>query len=284
MRFLRTLRILCVSSLLVTPCLAQFGVAGNKKRQAKSFQELQAEAGAAGDGGGGGTGLEGLMGQMGGDYEQMLEKMMSDPETMKQMQELGEQFGEAIGALGDMSPDAIQNELKGVFDMFSDDSVVDSIVDKKDEVLESLATTGLVPPEELARFKSDPEYFEQKIKESFGQMKGLFDDPEMLKAASETMKNFGQGMSDEGLQDLSSSILSELNSDEKIEEARLQLLQDPDLAGNPAMAELFQSEEMKELLSDPVKWRESIKEGRDVLTETFGGSAGKSEGAGVGEL
>merc|ERR1711865_726639 len=107
-----------------------------------------------------------------------------------------------------------------------------------------------------------------------------------LAAASETMKNFGQGLSGEGLQDLSSSLLSELSSDEKIEEARPQLLQDPELAGNPALAELFQSEEMKELLQDPVKWREQIKEGRDLLTESFGGGGGggKSEGAGVGEL
>jgi len=241
-------------------------------------------AGAGGVGAGGGTGLEGLMGQMGGDYEEMLEKMMSDPDMMKQMQQMGEQFGEALSSLGDMDPDAIQNELKGVFDMFGDASVMDSIVEKKDEVLESLASTGLVPPEELAKFKADPAYFELKIKESFGQMKDLFDDPEMMKAASETMKNFGQGLSGEGLQDLSSSLLSELSSDEKIEEARLQLLQDPELAGNPALAELFQSEEMKELLQDPAKWREQIKEGRDLLTESFGGAGGKSEGAGVGEL
>lgn len=291
MRFSRALRILGVSSLVVTPCLAQFGVAGNKKQKARSFQELNeqaknAGAGGMGGGGGGGTGLEGLMGQMGGDYEAMLEKMMSDPEMMQQMQQMGEQFGEALSSLGDMDPDQIQNELKGVFDMFDDASVMESIVDKQDEVLESLAATGLVPPEELAKFKADPKYFERKIKESFGQMKDLFDDPEMLAAASETMKNFGQGLSGEGLQDLSSSLLSELSSDEKIEEARLQLLQDPELAGNPALAELFQSGEMKELLQDPVKWREQIKEGRDLLTESFGGAGagGKSEGAGVGEL
>jgi hypothetical protein len=43
--------------------------------------------------------------------------------------------------------------------------------------------------------------------------------------------------------------------------------------GHPMMKEMFASEEMQEILKDPVKWRESVKEGQGMM-----------QAAGVGEL
>jgi hypothetical protein len=56
---------------------------------------------------------------------------------------------------------------------------------------------------------------------------------------------------------LLNSIASELGDDTKIEEARLSILN----GENPALAAMFDLPDMKEILSDPKKWRETVKEG-----------------------
>lgn len=72
-----------------------------------------------------------------------------------------------------------------------------------------------------------------------------------------------------------------LADDDKIEEARLQLLNDPNMAGNKAVSDMFGSEEMKEILNDPAMWRKSVKEGQKMLMGE--GDAG-GVGVGMGEL
>jgi len=68
----------------------------------------------------------------------------------------------------------------------------------------------------------------------------------------------------------------ELGDDDKIEEARLKLLEDPENAGE-ALASMFQNDEMKDILHDPIKWRESVKKGQGMLL-------GNQDAAGIGEL
>ena len=68
--------------------------------------------------------------------------------------------------------------------------------------------------------------------------------------------------------------------DDSIEAARLQLLNDPEIAGNKAISDMFATEEMKELLNDPEKWRKSVKEGQKMMF-TEDEEAG---GIGMGEL
>lgn len=71
-----------------------------------------------------------------------------------------------------------------------------------------------------------------------------------------------------------------LSDDDKIEEARMQLLSDPSVAGNKAISDMFGSEQMKEILNDPVKWKKSVKEGQKMLT----GGGNKPAVVGMGEL
>ena len=73
-----------------------------------------------------------------------------------------------------------------------------------------------------------------------------------------------------------------LADDDKIEEARMQLLNDPTVAGNKALSEMFSTDEMMEILNDPVKWKKTVKEGQRMLTGQ--GNDGKMGGVGMGEL
>ena len=268
--------------LLLQPAMAQFGIPMKKK--GSSFQDLQDQA-VASDGDGG---LAGMMGGAGGDMgdlakmfegvdmEQMQElwkNALNDPETMKQMESMGAKMGEAMEELAKMTPEQMQQQMQEAMEMLTTGDMADSILEKKDEVLASLEASGMVSAEELAKFKADPAYFELKMRESFGQMKEVFSDPQMIKGAMDMMKGGGAGGADM-MQEMAKAFSEGLDTDEKIEEARLEILSNPELSTNPMLKQMFAADEFKEVLYDADKWRESVKEGQKAFTQ----------GAGVGEL
>ena len=246
---------------------AQFGL-GNKRKKAASFEELNEQAKAMQDG---------KMGGAGGmpDLAAMQEMMGGDPKLMEQMAGMGAQMQEAMEMLSKMSPEELEKQMADAMKMMTDGDMLKSMMAHSDDILQTLEQTGAVPAEELAKFKADPAYFEQKMQESFEQMQGIFNDPEILKAATETMGGISEIMKNPGLLDDVLKSMIDFDDDDKIEEARLKILQDPDGA-HPMLKEMFQSDEMQEILKDPVKWRESVKEGQGMLNQ---GAA-----AGVGEL
>ena len=81
--------------------------------------------------------------------QDMWKHAMDNPEYMKTMGELGEQMMK-------MSPDELKEQMEVARKMMTDGDLVENIVNQKDEVLKSLEASGAVPPEELARFRSDP--------------------------------------------------------------------------------------------------------------------------------
>jgi hypothetical protein len=146
----------------------------------------------------------------------------------------------------------------------------------QDEILKTLEETGQVDAEELAKFKADPEYFEMKMKESFDQMQQMFSDPDILKVASDSMKGMQDLYNNPGAMDsMMQELLSDFDDDEKIEEVRQMFLTNPEL-GASGLKEMFEGAEMQEILQDPKKWRETVKEGQGFLNQGVG--------AGVGEL
>merc|ERR1712232_1221046 len=138
--------------------------------------------------------------------------------------------------MGNMSPEELEKQMKDAMEMLSGGDMMKGMLDMQDEIIKSLEDSGEVSAEELAKYKADPEYFEQKMKESFGQMQDLFSDPETLQKATEGIK----GMSDlyknpEKLGDIFQNLMGDFDNDEKIEEVRQQLLASPDL-GIPGLA------------------------------------------------
>jgi len=128
--------------------------------------------------------------------------------------------------------------------------------------------------------------FEKEMKGAFAQMQQVFQDPEMLSGAVDMMKNMQEAMTnpEKAMKELAATMKGALDDDVKIEEARLELIKDPNNAGNPMLAQLFADEEMKEILYDSEKWRAAVKEGQGMLLNdaVLGGAAGA--GARVGEL
>lgn len=264
--FTRVFKFVGLTTLFACPVVAQFGVAGGNRKAGGSFQELNEQAKKMQAGGGGGDlgDLSKLMGDL-------------DPKMLEEMAGLGAQFDEVMKMMAQMSPEELEKQMKDAMEMMQSGDMMKNMMENQDEILKALEEAGQIDAEELAKFKTDPEYFEQKMKESFDQMGQLFSDPDVLKMATESMAGLKDMYNNpNAMNEMMGALLADFDSDEKIEEARQMLLSNPEMAG------MFDDPEMKKILNDPKKWRDTVKEGSSLLT---GGAGGLPKaGAGVGEL
>lgn len=186
-----------------------------------------------------------------------------------------------MNELMNMDSEQLKAQMQEAMEMLTSVDIQKNILAQKDEVLAMMEAQGTATPEEIAQYRADPAKFEADMNEAFGQMKNVFNDPQNLEMVSQMVKGFGAIMKDPkaALSKLGDVLKDSLADDDKIEEARLQLLNDPDIAGNKAISEMFATDEMKTLLNDPVKWRKSVKEGQQMM---FGED--QAGGIGMGEL
>ncbi|GKY98786.1 hypothetical protein MPSEU_000834800 [Mayamaea pseudoterrestris] len=258
--FRRTLQILVAVSLLVLPSCAQFGIAGKKKKtqfqQEQEKQQMQQQ--------------DSILGAAGvGDLASMQEqwaKALGDPSAMKGLEDqMGVSLTQAMELLAQMSPEELQGQMEEAFKMISGGEIVEQVVGKRDEILATLEASGAVPPEELAKFKADPEYFELKMRESFDQMGDILGNKDYLEAVQGIFGQTQELLKDpskltEMMGGVMGTLKDQLDSDEKIEEARLEILKS-DMMG------MFDSPEMKDILYDSKKWRDTVKEGSSALLD-----------------
>jgi len=197
----------------------------------------------------------------------------------------GDDIAKAMEDLAKMDPADLQRQMEDAMAAMTSGDMVDNIIKQKDQVLANLEETGLVSAEELEKYKNDPAYFESQMRDAFQQMQGMFSDPEVLKAAGETMKGMQQAFSDPAIANLNKLLEGGMEDDTEIEGARLKLLQDPEIVNNPVFKSMFDGDEFQDILNDPKKWRESIKEGQEMLKQAGVGAAGAgARVAGHGEL
>merc|ERR1712232_213164 len=155
---------------------------------------------------------------------------------------------------------------KEAMNLFASDDYLETALSNQEEILKNLETSGMISAEDLAAFKANPEQLEQEMKAAMDQLRDLFSDPEALDAAAQIAQSLTDFLSDPSkLAEAMNELTAGLSDDDKIEEARLQLLSNPELAGNPELASLFESDEMKDILKDPVAWRESVKKGKNMM-------------------
>jgi hypothetical protein len=216
------------------------------------------------------------------DIDELMKQMMGDGDMMKGLENLGPEMDEVMKLMANMSPEDLAKQMQDAMEMFTGDDMMSNMIGHSDEILETLEKTGAVDAEELEKYRNDPEYFEQKMKESVEQMKQVWNDPDMMGKAAEGMKA-AQDLykNPDSANEMMEQMLKGL-SDEDIESVRQALLEDGD-GGDPMMRQLFGSMDTKDLqdvLKDPIKWRKTVKEGLGVLNQQ--GNAGI--GAGVGEL
>jgi dsDNA-specific endonuclease/ATPase MutS2 len=219
-------------------------------------QAKQVQGGGDGAAGGGAGDMAALMGDM-------------DPKMLEEMAQLGSQFDEVMKLMAEMSPEELENQMKDAMEMMQSGDMMQNMMQHQDEILKTLEETGQVDADELAKFKADPEYFEQKIKESFEQMGNLFSDPDALKMATDSMAGLQDMYKNPGkMAEMMDELLKDFDDDDKIEEVRQLMLESPELGA------LGDGDDMKDILNDPKKFRETVQEGRGLL----------NKGAGVGEL
>jgi hypothetical protein len=187
----------------------------------------------------------------------------------------------AMEELMNMDSEELKKQMVEAMEMLTSGDMQQSILGQKDQVLAMMEAQGTATPEEIAEYRADPAKFEAAMSKAFGDMKQIFSDPENLERATQMVKGFGAVMRDPkaALSKLGDVLKDALADDDKIEEARLQLLNDPEIAGNKAISDMFSTDEMKELLNDPVKWRKSVKEGQQMMFDDE-----KAGGIGMGEL
>eukprot|EP00536_Pseudo-nitzschia_multiseries_P001256 jgi/Psemu1/300660/fgenesh1_kg.15_\ len=209
------------------------------------------------------------------DMDALMKQMGVNPEDLKGMMDLPE-LDEVMKMMAEMSPEDLAKQMEEAMAMFGGDDMMANMISHQDEILKTLEETGAVDAEELAKFKADPEYFEQKMKESMDQMKELLADPELMKNAADGMKA-AQNMynNPEAMNEMMADLMKEL-SDEDIESVRQMFLTGGD--NDPMMKELMgalNTDELAEAISDPVKWKDTVKEGLGLLG---GGAAAAAAG------
>ena len=191
-----------------------------------------------------------------------LKDLWNNPSYADSIGALGEQFGGALEEMLKLSPEELSAQIEAAMKLMTDGDIVENIVNEKDEVIKSLEASGLVSEEELAKYKADPAYFELKMRESFEQMGSLLQNPEYISKAAEVMQDMTKLMNDpDGLSGMMKSLMGgvgEIPDDTKIEETRVQFL-----SGEypPGLEAMFATPDMQAILQDPIKWRETVKEG-----------------------
>lgn len=238
-------------------CHAQFGL-GRKNANFEDLQEMAKKGGPAAN-------------ADPSDMSAQLKAMMEDPSMMEQYGALGSQMAEAMEQMMKLSPEEMAQQMEQAMKMMTDQDTVENVVNQRDEVLKSLEESGMVPPEELAKFKADPNYFEQKMRESFQQMGELFSDTDTITKTAEMMKGLTDMMNDPSAMNKFSEALQEhAHDDEKIEEMRLALLKG-EYNGMGAMQQMFETPEMAEILKNPKKFRETVQEGMNMMNRDLAG-------------
>jgi alpha-amylase/alpha-mannosidase (GH57 family) len=262
-----------LASLLASPINAQFGVP--QQRKGGSFEELNE---MAKKGGSTEDYMEQLMNLDPDEMMQMIQESMNDPATAEYMEQFGEGMGEMMEQFLNMDPEDMKETIQSNLAQMTSPETLKNVLQQKDEVLQSLLAEGLITAEQAAEFEDNPELFEAEMAKAFDEMNKILADPEALNAAMGMMQGMTNLLQDpsEALKTIAEAFNSELGDNDKIEEARLQLLENPEAAGNPAIANLFENADMQEILQDPLLWREQVKKGQ-LMMQGVGGTAGYEE-------
>jgi len=263
--------------LLLLPTNAQFGVPQKRKTGSFEEQNQMAKDKAAG------LDSANMLDQLGGmdpnEMMKMYKDAMNDPATKDYMDQMGDGMSDVMEKLSNMDPAQLKAQIEDNLKHLTSPDILDMVLESQDEVLENLLAQGMITAEQMEEYKKNPESFKEEMSSAFAAMGDLLSDPDALNSALSMMGGMADimGNPDEALKAIGDTLGDVLGDDDKIEEARLQLLSSPEAAGNPALASLFQDGEMQDILQDPIKFREQVKKGQEMMK-------GGSGGANYGEL
>merc|ERR1711884_828340 len=218
-------------STLFSPVLSQFGVPNKRGGSFEERNEIAKDQMAGGS-------MADLANMDYDELMKMVQETMDDPATMEYLEGLSAGLGDAMEQLGKMSPEEIQTKMQENIQALASPDVLDSVLGQMDEVLESLSQQGLITEDQKQEYLDNPDKFKETMSEAFGEMTNLLSDPDAVSAVTNIMQGVTEIMKnpESALTQLAQDLASGLDDDEKIEEARLLLLEDPESAGNPLLA------------------------------------------------
>ena len=115
-------------------------------------KQQQDGAGAGAAAAGGLAGMPNLEGMDMESIQKMMEEAMKDPSLAA----MNANMAEAMEQLGKMTPEELQAQMMEGLQQLTSGDIMDSVLGKKDEVLETLAAQGLVPAEKIAEYRANP--------------------------------------------------------------------------------------------------------------------------------
>lgn len=269
----RTLASIGVTSLLLSPISAQFGVP--QKKKGGTFEEMNQLAKDKLAGLDGANLMEEIANMDPNEMMKAYKDAMNDPASRQYMEQFGDGMAEVMEKFAKMDPEEMKAQLQDNLSKLSSPDILDLVLESSDEVIESLLEQQLITPEQAEEYKNNPDLFKKEMSASFDEMNKMLSDPDALNMAMDMMKGMEDVLSNptEALKQISEALESELGDDDKIEQARLQLLADPTAAGNPALSALFENQDMQAILSDPIKFREQVKKGQEMIKGAGTGGA-----------
>ena len=200
------------------------------------------------------------------DMNEILKHAMEDPDMKEMMNQFDFDLEGAMAELANLTPEQLAKQMEEAMNLFTSDNYLETALENQEEILKNLETSGMMSEEELAAFRNNPQQLETEMKAAMDQLKDLFADPEAMNAATEIAQSLTGLLTDPTkLADAMAEMSAQLSDDDKIEEARLQILSNPEILGNKEMQELFGADEMKEILKDPAAWKQAIEQGKDML-------------------
>lgn len=283
-------------ALLLCLCVCvsgQFGLGRKKdvKKQKSAFEQAQERAssgkpksasssiGSAGSSYGStrDADIDAMMASLSPEDRKMMEGMMAgmgDVDMGKAMTDMEA----AMSQLASMDADELNAAMMDVMNS----PEIKAMLDDPTMMLEQMRGTGMMPDETIDEYLKNPKKYKREMKKMQDEMMKVFTDPEAMQGVVDMMTGVTEMLSDpkkleEALEDIVRELEqweTDLGDAEKVEAARQQLLNSPDLTDNPALAEVFGTKEMKDIIGDKEKWRKTVMEGKERLRM----------GGGVGEL
>merc|ERR1719362_1882689 len=160
--------------------------------------------------------------------QKIIKDALNDPHVMNTMGQINLGMDSVIDELGNMSASDLKRHFVEGINHLTSPEMINSIMGNKDEVLFSLKEQGLISAEQINVYKNDSSKFEAEMTEAILQMQTFFDSPETLQAATSVVEGLSKIIKnpDDALKRFAETFSETLNNDDKIEDARLQLLND----------------------------------------------------------
>jgi len=175
-------------------------------------------------------------------------------------------MADAFSAMADMDPDELVKQVQDAVNT----PEIQEMLKNPEQLLEGMRGTGFIDDSLIDDYVGNPRKYRREIKKITDELMSVLNDPSAMKDIIKMMSGVGDLLSDPAAMEAAMLEIadefekweSDMTDTDKLEAARVEMLANPDLASNPALAGVFNTKEMQDILNDPEKWAETVQEGQ----------------------